>query len=226
MSASQFASARADRALGLADPSSAPARPTEAEVDPMFVDRWSPRAFAPTPVPEPILRSVFEAARWAPSSANEQPWRFVYARTAEDRERFAGGLMEMNRGWARSAPVLAFLLARKRVRAGPYAGQPNPTAWFDAGAAWMSLALQAHLRGLATHAMGGIDRDRVLALLGASPEEYDAVIAIALGYRGEASTLPAPLAERERPSPRLPFREVVSEGTVRLDDPSAGVAGD
>lgn len=194
-------------------------RPIEAAVDPMFVERWSPRSFLPEPVEEATLRSVFEAARWAPSSANEQPWLFLYATRPEDRARFLGGLLELNQAWAAAAPVLVYLLARRRVLDGPWAGQPNPTALFDSGAAWMSLALQAHRAGLAAHAMGGIDREKAAALLGVPTEEYEVVIAIALGRRGDPSRLPAPLAERERPSPRRPLSEVAIEGGFPLRDP-------
>jgi nitroreductase len=185
---------------------------TEADVDPMFPGRWSPRSFSPEPVDHAVLRSLFEAARWAPSSANEQPWLFVYAVSPEDRARFAEGLLEMNRAWASHAPVLVYLLTRRRVAQGAWAGQPNPMASFDAGAAWMSFALQAHLRGLSAHAMGGIDRAKVASLIGVPTEEYEILVAIAVGYRGDPAVLPEPMAARERPSERRPLREVAVEG--------------
>jgi nitroreductase len=178
----------------------------------MFPGRWSPRSFSPEPVDPAVLRQLFEAARWAPSSANEQPWLFVYAVRPEDRERFAEGLLEMNRVWASHAPVLVYLLARRKVAQGPWAGQPNPMASFDAGAAWMSFALQAHLRGLSAHAMGGIDRPKVASLLGIPTEEYEVLVAIAVGYRGDPSVLSESMATRERPSERRPLREVAVEG--------------
>jgi len=185
---------------------------TEADVDPMFPGRWSPRSFSPEPVDHAVLRSLFEAARWAPSSANEQPWLFVYAVSPEDRARFAEGLLEMNRAWASHAPVLVYLLTRRRVAQGAWAGQPNPMASFDAGAAWMSFALQAHLRGLSAHAMGGIDRAKVASLIRVPTEEYEIHVAIAVGYRGDPAVLPEPMAARERPSERRPLREVAVEG--------------
>jgi nitroreductase len=183
-------------------------RVAEAAVDPIFIHRWSPRAFLSDPIDEGTILSLFEAARWAPSSNNEQPWKFVYATDPSDRARFAEGLMEMNRAWASKAPMLAYLLTRRKLTLGPWAGQPNPTAWFDAGAAWMSFALQAHLSGLSAHAMGGIDRDRLPELLGIDPEEYEVVIAIAVGRRGPPELLPPPIAARERPSPRRPLGEI------------------
>jgi nitroreductase len=188
-------------------------RPTEAEVHPLFVERWSSRAFDAEPVPAHMLRSLFEAARWAPSSANEQPWLFVYATTPEDRARFAQALLPMNRVWAERAPVLAFLFARTRFsQPGPFQGRENPTSNFDAGAAWMSLAMQSHLLGLATHAMGGIDRPEAHRLLGVPSSDYTALIAIAIGRRADPSNLPEPYLSREAPSQRRPLREVAVEG--------------
>jgi nitroreductase len=196
-------------------------RPVEADVHPMFVERWSPRAFTAAPVPPEDLRALFEAARWAPSAANEQPWRFVYASTPEERATVLPTLLPMNRAWAEHAPVLALLFARKHfAQDGPFHGAPNSSAQFDAGAAWMSLALQAHLLGLSTHAMGGIDRAEAHRRLGVSSEEYDAVVAIAIGYRAAPSSLAEPLASREVPSPRRPQ----SEFAIRA--PSAPVSSD
>jgi nitroreductase len=183
----------------------------------MFPGRWSPRSFSPESVDPAVLRQLFEAARWAPSSANEQPWLIVYAIRPEDRARFAEGLLEMNRGWASHAPVLAYLLARRKFARGSWAGQLNPMASFDAGAAWMSFALQAHLLGLSAHAMGGIDRTKVGSLLGVPTEEYEILIAIAVGYRGDPAVLPEPMAARERPSERRPLREVAVEGRFPPD---------
>jgi nitroreductase len=201
------------------------ARTPEAGVDSMFVERWSPRSFLPDPIDEPTLKALFEAARWAPSANNEQPWLFLYATRPEDRARFAEGLAEMNRLWAAKAPVLVYLIARRTLQTGPWAGKPNPTAGFDSGAAWMSLALQAHLLGLSAHAMGGIDREKAAAIL-QIPEGYDVLIAIAIGRRGHPSQLPDPLVSRERPSTRRPLGEVAVEGSfpTHRDGSGAGAA--
>jgi nitroreductase len=188
------------------------ARIPQAGVDPLFLDRWSPRAFLSEPIDQATLDALFEAARWAPSSANEQPWVFVYATQPADRARFAEALMDMNRVWASKAPVLVYLLARRRIRQGTWAGQPNPTAWFDSGAAWMSLALQAQMLGISAHALGGIDREKAAEILGVPRDEYDVVIAIALGRRADPENLPPSLAEREKPSGRLPLRAIANEG--------------
>jgi nitroreductase len=203
-------SARPKVTYGLATRSYGPRRP-DAPVSPLFLERWSPRAFDGSPVTRSELQTLFEAARWAPSSNNTQPWRFLYAVEPGDRERFLAGLSPANQLWARGAGALAYLLVRRDRSAGP---NPSPISRFDAGAAWMSLALQAELLGLSAHAVGGLDRERVHGLLGVSPEEFEVLIAIAVGRRGHAKDLPALLAERERPSPRRPLREIVQEGPM------------
>ncbi len=190
-----------------------PGRSPWGAVDRMFVERWSPRAFLPEPLDPREVRALFEAARWAPSSNNQQPWVFVYATSPEDRARFAKGLNEFNRVWAERAPLLAYLLIKKTETEKGEAARANPVAMFDGGAAWMSLALQAHLLGLSAHAMGGIERDRVAELLGIPREQYEVAIAVAVGRRGDPSQLPAPLASRERPSGRRPLDEVAFEGS-------------
>lgn len=184
--------------------------PEAGAVDPMFPDRWSPRAFREEPVPEADLEALFEASRWAPSSFNEQPWHFVYAREEDDRERFLEAILEGNRSWARRAPVLAFVVADPTFE---HNGDANRHAEFDAGAAWMSLALQARRLGLDTHAMGGIDPDKAAELL-AVPDDHRVLCAVAIGYRAEPDVLPDELAEDELPpSSRKPLEAVRSEGT-------------
>ncbi len=189
-----------------------PGRVPDAAVDPIFPARWSPRAFSARPVPREALDSVFEAARWAPSSFNDQPWLFLYAREPEDLARFRGLLVEFNQTWANQAPVLIFVAARRHFA---HNGTPNRVAVFDAGAAWMSLALQAHRLGLATHGMAGIEVEKAHAVLGLPKEQYEIIAAIALGYPGDAATLPESLREREVPSGRKPRAEVAVEGVKR-----------
>ncbi|MDE1821774.1 MAG: nitroreductase family protein [Euryarchaeota archaeon] len=185
-------------------------RVVDSAVDPLFVDRWSPRSFLPGPVPRELLATLFEAARWAPSSNNEQPWLYVYATDAWDRARFLEALAPGNRAWAEHAPALVFLFARRTTTD----GRPYRTYAFDAGASWMSLALQARLLGLDTHPMGGFDPEKAYAATGVDPARYEAMIAIALGYRGPADALPVPLAGRERPSGRVPQATIAQEGCV------------
>ncbi len=186
-------------------------RTPEVEVDSMFLDRWSPRAFLPDPISDPQLAALFEAARWAPSCYNEQPWLFVYARSPEDRELFASALVEKNRLWAGRAPLLLFVLARKSFARN---GKPNRHAVFDAGASWMALALQARRLGLYAHGMAGFSRERAAEVIGADQEVYEIMAAVAVGHRGEPTGLPEDLAAMESPNGRKPPNEVAAEGRV------------
>lgn len=184
-------------------------RPATDRVDARFLARWSPRAFADEPVPEADLQALFEAARWAPSSFNEQPWRFVYATGQEDRERFLEAILPGNRSWARDAPVLLFVAAKTTFDRD---SETNRHAWFDTGAAWMSLALQARQLGLHTHAIGGIDPEEAASIL-ELPDDQEVICAVALGYRTSPDTLPEELAEQEvEPSDRKALEEIVREG--------------
>lgn len=189
-------------------------RRAEAEVDPRFLDRWSPRAFLPDPVPEESIRSLFEAARWAPSAMNEQPWLFLYAVSEEERARFLEPLVEGNRIWAKRAPLLLYVLARRTFEEN---GKPNRTALFDAGAAWVSLALETRRLGLYAHGMAGFDRKKAHEILGAPEEAYEVIAAVAVGRKGERNDLPEELAAREEPSGRKPLAAVARRGG--LDGP-------
>lgn len=188
-------------------------RTPEAEVDSMFTDRWSPRSYRSDPIAPHQLASVFEAARWAPSCFNEQPWLFVYATSDDDRERFASALAEKNQLWARSAPVLIFVLARKSFARN---GKPNRWAEFDAGAAWMSLALQARKLGLYAHGMAGFDPDRAFEAIGASREDYEVIAAVALGRKDQPEKLPEEMSKMEAPNTRKSLSEVAMEGRVQV----------
>ena len=184
-------------------------RRAEAEVDPRFLDRWSPRAFLSDPVPEESIRSLFEAARWAPSAMNEQPWLFLYAVSEEERARFLEPLVEGNRVWAKRAPLLLYVLARRTFET---SGKPNRTALFDTGAAWISLALEARRLGLYAHGMAGFDQEKAHRILGAPEEAYEVIAAVAIGRKGARSDLPEELAAREEPSGRKPLASVARRG--------------
>ncbi len=184
-------------------------RLAEAEVDAQFLDRWSPRAFSEEPVPAEALRSLFEAARWAPSSANGQPWFFLCATEPDDLALFGSLLDEGNRRWALRAPVLIYLLCRRNWQK---SGRPNDWAKFDAGAAWMSLALQARKLGLYAHAMAGFDREKAYVALNVPKEEFEIIAAIAVGYWGDPLKLPPDLQEREKPTQRKTLTEVYKMG--------------
>ncbi len=184
-------------------------RSPAVEIDSMFIDRWSPRAFDPTPLAQEQIDSLFEAARWSPSCYNEQPWLFIYAVTAEDRERFLSALLEGNQAWCRRVPLLIFLLCRRNFT---HNGKENRHAPFDAGAAWMSLALQARKLGLYAHAMAGFNRESAYAVLAAPADQFDIMAAIAVGRRAESEVLPEAVAAKEQPNDRNPQQSMVKEG--------------
>jgi len=178
-------------------------------VDPLFPRRWSPRAMAGTPLPRQALLTLLEAARWAPSGGNGQPWRFVYAlRDTPAFAPFLAALVPGNQAWAHRAGALV-LLAARTIRDD---GKPAPSAVFDAGAAWMGLALQGTLSGLAVHAMAGFDKEAIRAAA-ALPPGVEPQVMIAIGPLGRKEDLPEPQQTREQPSDRLPVESFAFEAT-------------
>ncbi|HYP97499.1 MAG TPA: nitroreductase family protein [Polyangiaceae bacterium] len=185
----------------------------DAEVDAQFVERWSRRAISERPLSSAQVQSLFEAARWAPSANNFQPWLFVYASRPESLAHARELLLPTNQRWANRAPLLVFVFARKRH---PETLAPLRTAAFDTGAAWQSLALQAHKLGLSTRAMGGIHHDRVYEVLGVPAEDFESMIGIAIGYPDSRDVLPGDLHEKEQPNARKPTREFAFEGSYSV----------
>lgn len=181
-------------------------RRTKVPVDPLFIRRWSPRAFSDDSIPEETIKILFEAARWSPSSFNEQPWRFVYATEDDDRKVLASVLVESNRLWASRAPLLSIIFAKKAFTRN---GATNRWAAFDSGAAWASLTFQARLLGLHTHAMAGFDEEQAYMVTGMDPAEYEAIAVIAIGRRASPDVLPEHLARQEKPSGRLPLETIL-----------------
>lgn len=184
-------------------------RAPDAPVNPMFLDRWSPRAFDPAPIPEDEIATLFEAARWAPSCFNEQPWLFIYGTSDEERQVFLEILVPGNRRWARNASLLAVLFARRTFAR---SGKPNRHAGHDCGAAWVSLAFQARMLGLYAHGMAGFSQERAYDLLDVPEEEYEAMTAIAVGSYGDRDALPEEIREMEQPNGRKPLAEVAIKG--------------
>lgn len=172
-------------------------RTPDYPVAPIFVNRWSSRSFDGRPVADETLYTVLEAARWAPSSSNRQPWRFIIARTEEEHELFRRFIMPGNRLWTDKAPVL-ILVASDTLRDN---GDFNGAHAFDAGAAWGTLALQAHLLGLSTRAAGGFDRAKAREVLDI-PAEVELHAVVALGYRGALGNLHEQFHDREKPTAR------------------------
>ena len=188
-------------------------RNADHQIEQVFLDRWSPRAFTGESIPEALLFSFFEAARWAPSSYNSQPWRFLYAtRDNAHWDKFLGLLNEFNQSWAKTASALVFVVSEKTmVVSGKDAKIPARSHSFDAGAAWAYLALQATYLGWSTHGMAGIDHDRIRVELNV-PEDFYVEAGIAIGKRGDKTSLPEALQAREAPSPRKPVAEIAFSG--------------
>ena len=177
-------------------------RDPEAGVDKLFFQRWSPRRFKKTPVAPEVLKTILGAARWAPSSYNEQPWLFITNDGERDFDVFLNLLVEANQQWAHTAPVIGFVIARKHSSR---TGDPNKVALFDCGSAWMSLTLQARLLGLYTHGMGGIDREAVHDTLGVPRDTHQVICGFALGELDDAEP-------GDPPSPRRPLENVWHTG--------------
>ena len=189
-------------------------RQSDHPIDPIFLERWSPRAFDESEMPEADLLTLFEAARWAPSAFNSQPWRFLYARRDDGNwERFLDLLIPFNRSWAQSASVLIYFLSDTLPFTDKATGEPatSHTHSYDTGAAWVSLALQATRMGYQAHGMSGVDFDRVRETLGV-PERYRVEAAAVVGRIGDAATLPEKLRAREVPSGRRPVSEFAFPG--------------
>lgn len=185
-------------------------RTASHDIDPIYLKRWSPRSFLNKEVPESVLRSIFEAARWAPSAANMQPWHFVIARNEKDHEKFLSFINENNVAWCKNAPVLIAVTSKMdSERFGD-----NVTHAFDTGAAWGFLALEATRQGLSTHGMGGFDREQAKEVL-QIPDNYAVQAVIALGYRGDKETLDEKFHDREIPSNRKETDEFISEGMFK-----------
>lgn len=162
----------------------------------LLAERWSPRAFADKAVPKEVLARLFEAARWAPSSNNGQPWQFMVATkdNPQEFERALNCLVEFNQNWAKSAPVLVLTLTQSKFQ---YNNKPNAHAWHDVGLAMANLSVQATAEGLHVHQMAGIEADKIRETYDL-PEDIQPVTAAAIGYIGDVSTLPEGLAKRER----------------------------
>jgi nitroreductase len=178
-------------------------------IDDLFLDRWSPRAMTGEAIPNEVLMSLFEAARWAPSSYNNQPWRMLYAhRDTEEWPLFFNLLVEFNQGWARNAGVLALFISKTTMDMN---GEPSITHSFDTGSAWGNFALQGWLKGLVVHGMQGFDYERARIELDI-PDGYQVQAMIAVGKPADPDSLPEALREREAPSDRKPLTETTCEG--------------
>lgn len=186
--------------------------PTDVPIHDVVRERWSPRAFGTKNVSPEVLRNIFEAARWAPSASNMQPWAYIVA-TKDDKENFdkvLSTLVEFNAGWARHAPVLALSVAQVK---NPKDGKPNSHAFHDVGSASAQLTVQAVSQGLLVHQMAGFDANKARQVFNI-PADWEAVAAMAIGYPGDPESLPEKLKERElAPRTRKPLAEFVITGS-------------
>ena len=175
----------------------------------LIVRRRSLRAYSDAPLTPTQINTLFEAARWAPSSVNEQPWQYIYAVRGEDLwDVIFETLNEGNRIWAKDAPLLVVCLARTTFSRN---GRPNPSALYDLGGANAILSLQATAMGLNVHQMGGYDHPRLRQALHV-PSEVEMGVVMAIGFPGDADQLPEPLRERERlPRVRRPVSDFVMD---------------
>ena len=184
-------------------------RNVEYNINPLFVNRWSPRAMSGEEISYDDLMGLFEAARWAPSSYNNQPWRFIYAmRNTDHWQRLFSLLVDGNKIWAQNAAVIIAVISRKNFE---FNEKPAITYQFDAGAAWENLALEATTKRLVTHGMQGFDYNAARKVL-AVPDSFDIMAMVAIGKLGQKENLPNDLQEREYPSDRKPLKEIVMEG--------------
>jgi nitroreductase len=185
---------------------------SEFPVHDFIAERWSPRAFSDKPVAPEVLQSLFEAARWAPSSSNEQPWTYIVG-TKDDAENFAkvlSVLVPNNAGWAQNAPVLALAVAELAFAK---SGAPNRNAQYDVGAASAWLTMEAGSRGLFVHQMAGYDGDKARQVF-SIPAGWEPIAAMAIGYPGDPDSLPPALRDREHaPRTRKALSAFVMSGT-------------
>jgi nitroreductase len=187
-------------------------RRSDYPIDPLFLDRWSPRAMSGEEITETELLTLFEAARWAPSSYNGQPWRILYARRDTGHwTLFFNLLVEINQTWAKNAAALAVLISKETF---DHNGEPAITHSFDTGAAWANLALQGTLNGLVIHGMQGFDYGKAKIDL-KIPDGYSVEAMVVIGKPGKKEDLPEKLQEREVPNDRRSLRETAFEGEWR-----------
>jgi nitroreductase len=186
-------------------------RTADHPIDSLFLDRWSPRAMSGESIDERELLTLFEAARWAPSSGNSQPWRFLYARRDTPHwPVFFDLLAEGNKTWCHNGAALVVFISRQVTEN----GRRLVTHSYDTGAAWLSLALQGWLKGLVVHGMAGFDYARARQALSV-PDDFTVEAMACIGRHGRKEDLPEQHRVRESPGSRRPLSETVFEGPFR-----------
>ena len=181
-------------------------------INPLILNRCSPRAMSGEELENQEIMPLFEAARWAPSSYNNQPWRFIYAkRNTGHWDRLFSLLADGNKIWAKNSALLVVVISRKNFE---YNEKPARTYQFDAGSAWENLALEAFSRGLVAHGMQGFDYDKARFDL-EIPSDFEVMAMIAIGKKGPRESLPTELQEKEKLTDRKPLKDIVMEGFYR-----------
>lgn len=188
---------------------------TSSAIAPLIAQRWSPRSFDASDLPQADLDTILTAATLAPSAYNYQPWRFIYAHRADTElfAKFLEPLVPFNQSWAKDASALLYVISEEAMTSNE-ASNPNHSHSFDAGAAWAMLALQATELGYHSHGMTGVDFSTAREVLNV-PEGFRIEAAIAIGKQAPAERLPEPLRSREARSPRKPLEDVAWSGTFR-----------
>lgn len=187
-------------------------RKADHAVLPVILHRWSPRAMTGEEISHEDLMTLFDAARWAPSSYNGQPWRFLYAtRNSPHFKTFLDLLMEGNRSWCKNAAALIVVISRKTFEE---SGKTERTHTYDTGAAWQNLALQGSSMGLVVHGMEGFDYAKAKKVLKV-PDVFQVEAMAAIGKPAPKESLPPELQKREAPSSRKPIAEIAMEGHFR-----------
>lgn len=184
-------------------------RKNDFPIHPLILNRWSSRSMSGEPITDAELFPLFEAARWAPSSYNGQPWRILYVkRETSYWDRLFDLLVDFNKEWCGEAAALGLIFSRTTFEK---SGKPSKTHAFDTGAAWENMALEGTARGLVVHAMEGFDYDRAQILV---PKDHEVHAMFAVGKKAPKANLSKELQEREIPSPRKKISEFIFEGKI------------
>lgn len=188
------------------------ARKPTYPINPLFLNRWSPRSMTGEPMTDEELLPLFEAARWAPSSYNNQPWRILYGkRDTPEWELFFNLLVDANKVWCKNAAVLIVMVSRNTFERN---NKPAQTHSYDTGSAWMSMALEGSSRGYVVHGMQGFDYDKARQDLHI-PEGYTVEAMAAIGKRGPKENLPPELQKIESPNERKSLKEIIIPGKFK-----------
>ncbi len=184
-------------------------RKSDYSIHPLILCRWSPRSMSEKEMSHEELLCLFEAARWAPSSYNNQPWRFLYAkRNTAHWDKFFNLMVPFNQSWAKNAACLVVIISKKTF---DHNGKPCDTHSFDTGAAWMSLALEGTHKGYVVHGMQGFDYAKAKTVLNI-PDDYQVEAMVAIGKPDSRERLPKDMQDNEVPSGRRPLSEIILEG--------------